>query len=165
MSDLVIIEGNEACTTSLAIAEGTNNKHRAVLQLIKTHSDNLGEFGRVSFEMRPFETNGGIQVRRVALLNEGQATLLMTLLKNSPRVVEFKVSLVKAFFKARDLLMTSQMGLMQKHAILTLALGDEKEIASSCGKGLAEWKQKRDSLQAAIQSIERQIQPQLTNFE
>lgn len=165
MSDLVIIEENKACTTSLAIADGTNNEHRAVLQLIKNHRSSLSEFGGVSFKMRPFETKGGTQVQRVAVLNEGQATLLMTLLRNSPRVVEFKVALVKAFFKARDLLMTGQMGLLQKHAILTLALGDEKEIASSCGKGLSDWKRKRDGLEAAIQSIERQIQPQLTNFE
>lgn len=165
MSDLVIIEENKACTTSLAISEGTGNEHRAVLQLIKTHESSLCEFGRVSFKMRPFETSGGTQIKRVAVLNESQATLLMTLLRNSPRVVEFKVALVKAFFKARDLLMTGQMGLLQKHAILTLALGDEKEIASSCGKGLSDWKRKRDGLQEAIESIERQIQPQLTNFE
>lgn len=165
MNDLVIIEEDKACTTSLTIADGTNNKHRAVLQLIKTHQKSLSEFGGVTFEMRPFETGGGTQVRRVALLNEGQATLLMTLLKNSPRVVDFKVALVKAFFSARDLLMTGQMGLMQKHAILTLALGNEKQVASECGRGLSDWKKKRDGLQAAIADVERQIQPQLTNFE
>ena len=107
---------------------------------------------------------GGRPVR-AAVLNEAQATLVMTMMRNTPRVLDFKVALVEAFFKARDLLMTGQMGLLQKHAILVLALGDEKEVASGCGKGLSDWKRKRDGLQAAIQSIERQIQPQLTNFE
>lgn len=169
MSDLVIIEGNKACTTSLAIADGTNNEHRAVLQLISRHIKRFEQFGTLeydsAFEMRNSKRSKQGRPTRVAVLNESQATLLMTMMKNTPRVLDFKVALVDAFFKARDLLMTGQMGLLQKHAILTLALGDEKDIASSCGKGLSDWKRKRDGLQAAIQSIERQIQPQLTNFE
>lgn len=170
MSDLVIIEENKACTTSLAIADGTNNEHRVVLQLISRHKKRIEYFGKLSFNSAPqmrIPDNKGLGGRplRVAVLNEAQATLVMTMMRNTPRVLDFKVALVEAFFKARDLLMTGQMGLLQKHAILTLALGDEKEVASSCGKGLSDWKRKRDGLQAAIQSIERQIQPQLTNFE
>lgn len=48
--------------------------------------------------MRPFETDGGVQTRRIALLNEQQATFLMTLMRNTERVVEFKCALVQAFY-------------------------------------------------------------------
>ena len=169
MSDLVTIEESKACTTSLAIADGTNNEHRSILQLINRHIKRFEKFGAVSynsaFQMRNSKRSQQGRPTRIAVLNEAQATLLMTMMKNTPRVLDFKVSLVDAFFKARDLLMTGQMGLLQKHAILTLALGDEKEVASSCGKGLSDWKRKRDDLNNAILKIERKIQPQLTNFE
>ena len=32
--------------------------------------------------MRPFETEGGVQTRRIAVLNEQHAIFLMTLLRN-----------------------------------------------------------------------------------
>lgn len=168
MSDLVIIEENNVCTTSFAIAEGTGNQHKNVLAMIRKHRAHLNDINPLAFKTlmgTPLPQGGYSRPTEVALLSEQQATFLMTLLRNSPRVVQFKFDLVDAFFKARDLLMTGQMGLLQKHAILTLALSDEKEVASSCGKGLSDWKRKRDGLEAAIQSIERQIQPQLTNFE
>ena len=166
MSDLVIIEENKACTTSLAMANGLDVQHASVLKLIKRYKSDFECTNLVRFEIqaRPEGQHGG-GVSEIAILDEYQATLLLTYMRNTVKVRLFKQQLVQAFFKARDLLMTGQMGLLQKHAILILALGDEKEVASSCGKGLSDWKRKRDSLQAAIQSIERQIQPQLTNFE
>ena len=53
----------------------------------------------MAFEMRPFETVGGIQNRELAILNEQQATLLMTYMKNSDVVKQFKKRLVKAFYE------------------------------------------------------------------
>ena len=54
MNNLVFVQKDVPYTDSLAIASGGNVEHRAILQLIKTHLDDLQEFGRVSFEMRPF---------------------------------------------------------------------------------------------------------------
>lgn len=170
MNDLVIIEENTACTNSLAIADGTGNEHRVVLQLISRHKKRIEYFGKVSFNSAPQMRNpdnkglGGRPVR-VAMLNEAQATLVMTMMRNTPRVLDFKVALVDAFFKARDLLMTGQMGLLQVQAALYAERNSEKQAASACGKGLSDWKRKRDALDDAIFKVERQIQPQLTNFE
>lgn len=55
--------GGQPVTTTLAITEGTGNEHRAVLQLARTYLSDLEEFGRVAFEMLPFETAGGMQQR------------------------------------------------------------------------------------------------------
>lgn len=84
---------------STDIAQGAGVEHRATLQLIQTHAASLEEFGRVSFEMRPFATAGGIQQQRVAMLNEHQSTLLLTMMRNTSQVVAFKVALVRAFFE------------------------------------------------------------------
>lgn len=166
MSDLVIIEENKACTTSLAIAEGLEVQHASVLKMIKKYQADFEEDNLVRFEIRarPAGQHGG-GVSEVAVLDEYQATLLLTYMRNTAKVRLFKQALVKAFFKARDLLMTGQMGLIQVQATLYAERNSEKQAASACGKGLSDWKRKRDALDDAIFKVERQIQPQLTNFE
>jgi len=99
VSELDIIDQDGTLlVSSETIAEGSGVEHRAVLQLIATNHTDFEEFGRVSFEMRPFATAGGMQSRRVALLNEQQATLLMTYQRNTEQVRQFKKALVRAFF-------------------------------------------------------------------
>lgn len=101
MSDLVTLEAGIATTTSLKVSEGTDNEHRAVLQLIRNNIDDFAEFGRVAFEMRPFETAGGVQQREVAYLTEEHATLLLTYMRNSAIVRDFKKRLVREFWQLR----------------------------------------------------------------
>lgn len=98
MSNLVAISGTTAVTNTLVIAEGTDSQHRAVIQLVRNNLADFEEFGGVAFEMRPFDTAGGAQERTVAILNEQHATLLMTYLRNTDVVREFKKRLVRAFF-------------------------------------------------------------------
>ena len=99
MSGLIIIENGAALTTTQVIAEGVGNEHKAVIQICRKYIDDLSEFGRVTFEMAPFQTKGGSQEREIALLNEHQATLLLTYMRNTKVVREFKMKLVKAFFE------------------------------------------------------------------
>ncbi|MCC7006815.1 MAG: phage regulatory protein/antirepressor Ant [Ottowia sp.] len=98
MSELVSLIDGEAVTSSLAIAEGTGNDHASVMRLIRKHVVDFDDFGRVRFEIRPFETAGGAQQREIALLNEHHATLLITFMRNVGVVKEFKKKLVKAFW-------------------------------------------------------------------
>jgi len=99
MNNIVTLNNGQAVTTSLAIAEGTENEHASVIKLVRTYQADLSEFGRVGFEIAPFETAGGMQSREVAILNEQQATLLLTYMRNSEIVRRFKMHLVKAFFE------------------------------------------------------------------
>lgn len=102
ISDLVVERHGEPVTTSLAIAEGTRVEHASVIKLVRTYLEDLEEFGRVGFEIAPFETAGGVQHRDVAFLNEPQSTLLLTYMRNSDIVRSFKKALVRAFFELRD---------------------------------------------------------------
>ena len=95
---LVTITDGNAVTTSLVIAEGTDVQHKNVMEMVRNNLSDFEEFGRVTFETRPFETAGGTQERTVAVLNEQHATLLMTYMRNSEVVREFKKRLVKAFY-------------------------------------------------------------------
>jgi len=85
-------------TTSLAIAEGTENTHEAVIKLVRKYVEDLQQFGTFGFEI---QKSGG-RPTEIAYLNEPQATLLITYLRNSEIVRKFKIALVKAFYELRD---------------------------------------------------------------
>ena len=87
----------ELTTTSLVVAEGTQIQHASVLRVVRDNEEDFEEFGRVGFEIRPFETAGGTQNRTIAVLNREHAMLLMTYMRNTAVVRQFKKQLVKAF--------------------------------------------------------------------
>ena len=87
----------ELTTTSLVIAEGTKLQHASVLRVVRDNEEDFEEFGRVRFEIRPFETAGGTQNRTIAVLNREHAMLLMTYMRNTAVIRQFKKQLVKAF--------------------------------------------------------------------
>ena len=110
-------------TTSFAIAQGTVNDHASVIKLIRSYQADLEEFGGVGFEIRSFETVGGTQHREVAILNEQQATLLITYMRNSEIVRNFKKRLVRDFWAIRVPVAPTALSTMD---ILTLAIESEK---------------------------------------
>jgi len=89
-----------AVTTSLIIAEGTENDHSSVMRLVDTHLVDLQELGLVRLEIRPRleGQHGGGNMKYVSLGQE-PATLLLTLMRNNEVVVDFKKRLVKAFWE------------------------------------------------------------------
>ena len=93
---------NIPLTTSEIIAKALNKRHHDVIELIRKYISQLDNFGRVAFKTTPFETKGGVQRKEIAYLNEAQSTLLVTLMRNSEKVVKFKLALVKAFFEMRQ---------------------------------------------------------------
>ena len=107
MNDLVYLTPNteEPFTTSEVIAESAGVKRDTVQKLVQRHEKDLREFGRVGFEIRTLQTRGGQQMAKVYHLNEQQATLLLTFLRNTPVVIEFKKELVRQFFAMRKELM------------------------------------------------------------
>lgn len=98
--DLVYMDGKrEPYTTSEIIAKCAGVKHHAVQEHIRKNVERLERFGKVSFQMRPLPSG---QQAKDYILNEQQATLLITFLKNSEQVANFKENLVKAFFEMQD---------------------------------------------------------------
>ena len=98
--ELVYMEGKkEPYTTSAIIAECAGVKHHAIQEHIRKQIGRLEQFGKVSFKMRPLQSG---QQAKDYILNEQQATLLVTFLKNTEQVANFKTNLVKAFFEMRE---------------------------------------------------------------
>lgn len=85
----------EPFTTSKVIAEHGKVNHDTVQRLIRTYTEDLKEFGKVGFDIRALESG---QSEKVYNLNEEQATLLITYMKNTLPVRRFKKTLVKQFY-------------------------------------------------------------------
>ncbi|OTG44053.1 hypothetical protein B7935_10385 [Streptococcus agalactiae] len=107
--NLVYLDGKKGpYTLSSIVSECANVKHRHLKILINKHKSRLERFGRVTFEISPSEAGQNV---RDYILNEQQATLLITFLKNTEQVATFKENLVKAFFDMRDELTKFQLQL------------------------------------------------------
>jgi phage regulator Rha-like protein len=89
-------------TTSMRVANGTDNEHASVLRLIRENLADFEEFGLVGFEIapRPAGQHGGGDIT-VAILNEEHATLLLTYMRNNTVVKDFKKRLVREFSALR----------------------------------------------------------------
>lgn len=98
--ELVYLDGKkEPYTLSSIIAEHAEITHKALKEQIRKHLVELEQFGKVPFKMEPLPSG---QQSKDYILNEQQATLLITFLKNTAPVIAFKSALVKAFFEMRD---------------------------------------------------------------
>lgn len=98
--ELVYMDGRkEPYTLSSIISDNAEITHHAVKEQIRKHLLELEKFGKVAFKMTPLESG---QSKRDYILNEQQATLLITFLRNTAPVIAFKSALVKAFFEMRD---------------------------------------------------------------
>ncbi|MBQ9348877.1 MAG: Rha family transcriptional regulator [Oscillibacter sp.] len=97
-------------TTSEVIAQFAGIQHHAVQQMCARYRDDLEAFGVFAFEMRkPPEGSKGGRPETVYHLNEGQATLILAYLKNTPQVRQFKVELVKQFYRMKQELTQRQV--------------------------------------------------------
>lgn len=158
---LVSVISGEPLASSLVIARGMKAKHKNVLELIRRHEPTLTEFGRVAFETRTFGTAGGRQRREVAMLNEQQAALLISLMRNSEEVVAFKVRLIREFYRMRDALNQRTQNLYQQLQTL-VAEEVETQVKASFGSHLMlERKRAIPELRARRERLEAEIQPSL----
>lgn len=122
MDNLVILKGNDVFTNSWVIAEGTGNSHRAIKSIVDKYSDDFKEFEKLSYHSKWFENekqkkifsdnSKGVSREKtkieVILLNEPQATLLITYLRNTEQVRRFKKNLVFEFYRMRDFIREKQ---------------------------------------------------------
>ncbi|MDT2604695.1 Rha family transcriptional regulator [Enterococcus pseudoavium] len=110
MDELVFIESEdlkfEPFTTDEIITEFSGNSRESVTRLIRNYQDDLTEFGKLGFEIRPMPSG---QKSKVFHLNQQQATLLITYLDNTEPVRKFKKELVKQFYEMEIELTTRRL--------------------------------------------------------
>jgi len=96
---------NIPVTSTELIAKYLKRDHHSILVLARNHKADLERFGSLEFEIQVGrkDNNSGAK-KEIILLNESQATLLITFMRNFPKVVEFKVALVDEFFRMKEVL-------------------------------------------------------------
>ena len=98
--NIVYIDGKkEPYTLSSIVAGCTGLQHHTITKTIRKHQARFEQFGKVGFKIQAMESG---QNTKDYILNEQQATLLVTFLKNTEQVANFKTNLVKAFFEMRE---------------------------------------------------------------
>ncbi|MCW1052663.1 Rha family transcriptional regulator [Streptococcus anginosus] len=106
--NIVYMDGKkEPYTTSEIIAECAEVTHHTIQELLRKHKADFESYGIIAFKMRKLDGRG--RPMKIYRLNEQQATLLITYLKNTEPVRAFKKALVKAFFEMREELSKSRM--------------------------------------------------------
>ena len=133
-NQIVFARDGQLLTTSETIAAGVNVQHKNLLALVRTYKADFETFGTVAFETRGL--NGTADYAVFALLNEQQATLLVTYCKNTATVRKFKVALVKAFYDMRMQLQTPALACdtitpTEQHAIQVAVAKRARRTASN----------------------------------
>lgn len=131
MNNIVTSINGNALTTSMAIAEGVGRPHASVIKIIRNNQSDFEYFGPIGFEIhkgKPLDQGGFAKSAEIASLNEQQATLLMTYMRNTPVIKDFKKTLVRAFYElARVKPIPAELNRMD---ILQMAMDAEKDKLS-----------------------------------
>ncbi len=103
MNNLLTVVNEEMTISHRVVAEQTANQEVSIRNILNKFILDFEEFGRLHFknEVEKKNNQGGLKPITY-FLNEQQAYLLLTYLRNSEIVRNFKVALVKAFFEMRQ---------------------------------------------------------------
>lgn len=93
---------DEARLDSRLLAGRLGVQHQSLFELIKTYRADFEQLGKVRFETGASSGSRTGQSVKFARLNEDQCYLLLTYSRNSRRVRQLKLALVKAFRDARS---------------------------------------------------------------
>ncbi len=109
-TNIVELIDNEPRISHRVIAEKTENLAVSIANMINKHIDKFEFFGNIHFKNEGLDRttkNGkdrGQVEQKTFYLNEAQATLLISMMRNNDIVLDFKVRLVSEFFRMRELL-------------------------------------------------------------
>ena len=161
MNDIVFLKDNtqEPFTTSDVIAMFAGIQHHTVTRLIQQHESDFKEFGLLRFQIDAVKREGarGTKYTKHYQLNEEQATLLMTYLKNTAQVRGFKKELVRQFYAMRTELYKAQSAKIERKPIRLGMTDAIKALPESPHKHL-KYKQYTDlAYKLAIGKTARQV--------
>lgn len=92
------IAKTEPLVDTRLLAAHLGNKHQSLFELVTKYKEDFAALGILRFQTG--EIRGRGQPEKFALLNEGQSYLALSFSKNTAKVRQLKVKLVKAFLEA-----------------------------------------------------------------
>lgn len=112
----VVDSGGVLVVDSRLISERLGIQHETLMRTVKRHQTRIEQkLGHLRFEVGTVTNSvGAVNETIYTLLTEPQATVVMTLSRNTEQVVECKFDLVQAFEKAKLLALSSQQATPDK---------------------------------------------------
>jgi phage regulator Rha-like protein len=105
LDSIIELIDDELRISHRVVAEKTENQEVSIRNLINKYRKQFESLGKVYFKNEAIKNSKNRVNEKVTyFLNEIQSTFLMTLLKNSETVIDFKLTLTKEFFRIRDIL-------------------------------------------------------------
>jgi phage regulator Rha-like protein len=120
------VHNSEVKADSRQLAEHLGLEHESIVKLLNVHRAAFEDLGVFRFQIGKLPEGQAGRPPRFALLNEDQAYLLLTMSRNTTRVVSLKVALVKAFSANRMALAAYREGTLPS----TKALQDAIQAVS-----------------------------------
>jgi phage regulator Rha-like protein len=136
----VITKGDVLVVDSRLIATELGIDHKNLLATIRKYLTEIEKFGQVLFETETVTNSvGAVNQVSFCYLNENQTTFVMTLSRNTEKVIKCKQNLVDAFSIAKTLLSTPQPKSLPNSIEYVKAIKDLETIADSKLKRLIEF--------------------------
>lgn len=132
---LVFIQKDDIFTNSKIIAENAGITHHAIQCIIDKYRKDFEYFGKLNFLISNEKNIKQGRPEKIYNLNEQQATFLIALLKNTPKVLVFKKELVRQFFEMRE-------ELRRRKAVIPIYIESRKNLTDSI-KNLPDSEHKR----------------------
>ena len=98
----IVFDKTVARVSHIALSSVMGVLPQSTMKLIKRYEPTLNEHGLLGFKIQVIKGRG--QPEQVAWLNENQCYFILTLSRNTDKVVQAKSNLIKAFSAARELL-------------------------------------------------------------
>ncbi len=131
---LQVVRGEPRADTRMLAAQ-LGIQRASAFKLVNDYQSDFEQLGKVRFEIGPSEGSKTGHQEKFALLNEDQSYLLLTFSRNTAKVRQLKVNLVKAFKLARvgGKRTTTHDRLPMQHKVLDIAV--ERRLAPSAVQG------------------------------
>lgn len=153
---------NEPRVDSREIANHLGTDHRSTYRLIKRYAKKFERFGHLRFEITVgYRGQGGGKAQGFVRLNEDQCYFLLSLSRNTERVVDLKAELVSAFGEARRRGSARRLSLIEQLAELDATDSASKVKGQFGSKLMSERKKDLKSIRPIRSALESQLQPEL----
>lgn len=164
LSLVTMAEDGEPRASSEIIAKGVKQQHASVMKLVRKHLTSFEGFGPLGFEIRkgrPLPHGGFAKSTEFAMLNEHQAALLIAFMRNTDEVVEFKVALIRDFFRMRGALERHDLTVWRRRQELEIRDAESKVRASFGSHLMLERKRDIPDIDLERALLKSQMEPPL----
>ena len=162
MSDLIEMKDGKMMVSSKQIADHFGKIHRNVMRDISNLISATGaEFGSEHFEHSSYISKQNKELPCYLLTRDGFSLLAMGFTGN--KAVEWKVKYIQAFNQMEHLLKCGSSVMQSLNEAMRL-MEEDKQIASTCGKGLSDWKRQRRDHMEKVEKLHGDVQ-MLLNFK